>query len=102
VQRGFDLVPHCVIDQHFLARQREGRLWRVLAAHPQRLGIGVDEDTAAIIRGQRLSVLGDSTVSLCVAGFRDEPQRVERLKSGDEVDLQPLLRELQQRPAAAR
>jgi cyanophycinase len=96
-REGFDLVPHAIIDQHFLARKREQRLWQALSRHPERIGIGVDENTAAIIRGDRLSVLGQSTVSVCVCAYGDQPQRFEQLKAGEEFDLKPLLAEVVKR-----
>lgn len=46
---GLNLVPDCVIDQHFDQRNRYGRLLMIVAQSPSLLGIGVDEDTAAII-----------------------------------------------------
>ena len=96
-REGFDLVPHAVVDQHFVARQRQNRLLQALAAHPHRFGIGVDEDTAAIVCGDRLTVLGDSTVSICVAAHASQPQRVECLKAGETLDLKPLRAEVSQR-----
>lgn len=90
VRTGFDLLPQAVVDQHFLARAREERLLRVLAANPHCFGIGVDEDTAAIIRGDALTVLGPSTVSICVTAPEKQPPRWERLKAGDTFDLKPL------------
>ena len=89
IREGFDLVPHAIIDQHFLARNRHERLWQVLSMHPQRFGIGVDENTAAIIRGDRLTVLGESTVTLCVPAFGNQPRRSEQFKSGATLDLKP-------------
>ena len=90
VREGYDLLPHSVVDQHFAARDRRDRLFKVLVAHPQRFGIGIDENTAAIVRGDRLSVIGESTVSICVAAYEDQPQRIEHLKAGDIFDLKPL------------
>jgi len=95
--KGFDLVPDAVIDQHFLARNRQDRLWRVLETHPQRIGIGVDEDTAAVICGDRLRVVGDSTVSICVAAYGSQSRRLELLKSGDQFDLKSLRSEVASR-----
>jgi cyanophycinase len=94
VREGFDLVPSCVVDQHFLARNRQDRLWNVLTQNPQRIGIGVDEDTAAVICGDKLTVLGDSTVSICIAPRGNQQRRVQQLKSGDQFDLKPLRTEL--------
>jgi len=49
VAAGLGLVSTSVIDQHFDQRNRYGRLLMIVAQSPQLLGIGVDEDTAAII-----------------------------------------------------
>ena len=55
---GFDLVPGVVIDQHFRQRDRFGRLLALVAGSPSLLGVGVDEDTAALFSGDVLEVLG--------------------------------------------
>ncbi|MBY9073458.1 cyanophycinase [Nocardioides sp. WL0053] len=49
VAAGLGLVDSCVIDQHFGQRNRYGRLLMIVAQSPSLLGIGVDEDTAAVI-----------------------------------------------------
>ena len=46
---GLGLMDAAVIDQHFDQRNRYGRLLMIVAQSPQLLGIGVDEDTAAIV-----------------------------------------------------
>jgi cyanophycinase len=46
---GLGLVQNCVIDQHFDQCNRYGRLLMIVAQSPSLLGIGVDEDTAAIV-----------------------------------------------------
>ena len=43
---GLGLLHGVVIDQHFSQRHRLARLLTVIAANPQLLGIGIDEDTA--------------------------------------------------------
>lgn len=96
-REGFDFVPNAVIDQHFIARNRQERLWHVLSAHPQRFGIGVDESTAAIICGNRLTVLGKSTVMVFVPAYGNQPRRVEQLKTGDQLDLKPIRAEVTER-----
>jgi cyanophycinase len=57
VAAGLGLFENCVIDQHFEQRNRYGRLLMIVAQNPQLLGIGVDEDTAAVVRRD-----GDSSV----------------------------------------
>ena len=49
VAAGLGLVDSVVIDQHFDQRNRYGRLLMIVAQSPQLLGIGVDEDTGAIV-----------------------------------------------------
>ena len=61
---GFGLVPGVVIDQHFRQRDRIGRLLALVAASPELLGIGIDEDTAALFSGDTLEVLGRHSVTI--------------------------------------
>ena len=46
------------VDQHFLRRGRIGRLLPVMAAKGYRWGLGVEEDSAAIVRGEKIEVIG--------------------------------------------
>jgi cyanophycinase len=85
--RGFGFLPGTVIDQHFLARNREERLLGALAAHPGLLGLGIDEGTAIVIRGGRLSVFGDSTVVAYIAPSSDGPPTIETFKPGEQANL---------------
>jgi cyanophycinase len=60
---GLGLLPGVVVDQHFAQRSRYGRLLSLVARSPSLLGVGVDEDTAAVIRGGRvLDVVGSGCV----------------------------------------
>ena len=62
---GLGLLPGAVIDQHFEQRGRYGRLLTLVSHAPHLLGIGVDEDTAAIITdGHVLEVLGRGSVTV--------------------------------------
>jgi len=62
---GLGLLPGVVIDQHFDQRGRYGRLLSLVAHAPHLLGIGVDEDTAAVItEGHLLEVIGRGAVTL--------------------------------------
>ncbi len=81
-----------VIDQHFLQRNRVGRLWKLLDKHPGLIGLGIDERTALIVelQGCRLSVVGDSYVTACVPAKEGRPARMEILKPGDRIALADL------------
>jgi cyanophycinase len=69
VAAGLGLVKSAVIDQHFDQRNRYGRLLMIVAQSPQLLGIGVDEDTCAMITAEEdghevLRVLGRGSVTV--------------------------------------
>ncbi len=68
VAGGLGLVDSCVIDQHFAQRNRYGRLLMIVSQSPQLLGMGVDEDTAAVIsrteHGDIMRVIGRGSVTL--------------------------------------
>ena len=61
--RGLGLLPGVIVDQHFEQRNRYGRLLSLVAQNPSLLGMGIDEDTAAVITGGRiLEVVGRGSV----------------------------------------
>ena len=74
ISAGLGLVEDVIIDQHFDQRGRYGRLMSMVAASPNLLGMGIDENTAAEIRdGKVMSVIG-AGVDL----RRQRPQRHHR------------------------
>jgi cyanophycinase len=64
VAAGLGLLPSSVIDQHFDQRNRYGRLLMIVAQSPQLLGLGVDEDTAAVVEDDVLRVVGRGAVTI--------------------------------------
>ena len=68
VAAGLGLLDSTVIDQHFEQRNRYGRMLMIVAQSPQLLGMGVDEDTAAIVTledgHEMLRVIGRGAVTL--------------------------------------
>jgi cyanophycinase len=92
VGSGFGLLPDVVIDQHFQNRNRQARLLSVLAHHPELLGLGIDEQTAVVIQGHKLTVLGNANVQLYPPSTRPDPSLMQLLKNGEEVDLNRVLK----------
>jgi len=65
VSVGLGLVVNVVIDQHFEQRTRLGRLLSVVAESSKKKGLGLDEDTAAIIDANDvLEVIGRGSVTI--------------------------------------
>ena len=60
---GLGFFTGVIVDQHFVARQRQNRLISVILEHPELLGVGVDEDTAVWVKPDRtFEVIGASNV----------------------------------------
>ncbi|MBD3881672.1 cyanophycinase [Phormidium tenue FACHB-886] len=61
---GMGFLPGVVVDQHFAQRGRLGRLIAALVQQPAVLGFGIDEDTAVIVNGDELEVIGQGAVTV--------------------------------------
>jgi cyanophycinase len=61
---GMGFLPGIVVDQHFAQRGRLGRLIAALVQQPVILGIGIDENTAVIVDGDELEVVGAGAVTV--------------------------------------
>src|SRR4051794_27885150 len=59
---GLGFLPGVVIDQHFAERGRVARLVGIVAQNPRMLGIGIDENTAIVVRDDQLEVIGAGAV----------------------------------------
>ena len=59
---GLGLIRDVIIDQHFAERGRFGRLIGAVAHNPRVLGLGIDEDTAAVIEDDCFTVIGSGAV----------------------------------------
>ena len=90
--RGLDLISNAIVDQHFLARNRVWRLEQMLEAHPNLVGLGIDEATALVIdvRSWRMRVVGESYVFACIPNSEGHVPRMEILHPGDDVVLEQL------------
>lgn len=62
---GLDLTPHLVFDTHFTERKRLSRLQLIVESNPANIGVGVDEDTAVVMKLPHLiEVVGNGTVTV--------------------------------------
>ena len=59
IDRGLGFVgPEVFVDQHFLKRGRIGRMLPLMMKKGYQLGVGVDENTAAIFQGDTVEIVG--------------------------------------------
>ena len=62
---GLSLLPDMLIDTHFINRRRMPRLIESIAAYPERIGIGLGEDTGVLIKdGNIIETIGSGLVIL--------------------------------------
>lgn len=57
-QHGFAFLKHSAIDQHINTRNRWDDLIPVIKKYPEYLGIGLSEDTAIVVTGDKFEVIG--------------------------------------------
>jgi len=95
IQPGLGFFPEAIVDQHFLARGRFGRLLVSVLDMPEfDLGFGIDESTALVVDGGTASVVGASAVVVIDgAGAVREGDvtrgvRVHLMSPGDRFDLE--------------
>lgn len=62
-KQGLGFITDAIVDQHFLTRQRENRLFTVVMEHPDLPGLGLDEGTAVLFKPDHtLEVVSEGTV----------------------------------------
>jgi cyanophycinase len=87
VREGLGLLEGWIVDQHFVKRQRQNRLFGLVLEHPGERGVGVDEDTALLVSGGRhAEVVGRGPVVLVEARGPDTLQ-VRLVRPGRTTDL---------------
>ena len=63
-EEGFGFIRGVAIDQHLLVRNRHFDLLEIIEARPELLGIGLDEDTAIVVRRNTFEVIGNGYVAI--------------------------------------
>jgi cyanophycinase len=98
IDRGLGFVgPDLFVDQHFLKRGRFGRMIPLMMAKGYKLGLGVDENSAAIIHGDDIEVIGgkgallvdlnDVKTDLTLGAFNLTNARLNYLDHGDRYSM---------------
>ena len=84
-EEGFALLHNSAIDQHVIVRHREADLDAVIAAHPDLLGIGIDEGAAILVHGNSFAVMTGQV--LIHDGRKHEDKWYYALSPGQTFDL---------------
>jgi cyanophycinase len=69
LMEGLGIIPELLVDQHFNNRNRMARLLSAISAHPEKLGMGIDEDTCAAFGGDgTFEILGKGSITVIDPG----------------------------------
>jgi cyanophycinase len=91
-EQGFAYLKNVAVDQHIITRHREKDLSQVTHAHPELLGIGIDERTAIVVHGDHFEVIGPSKVAI-TDGKDHDGQPYYFLTAGDQFNLKKRVKE---------
>jgi cyanophycinase len=93
-REGMAFLPdHVIVDQHFLRRGRENRLFSLVMEHPDHLALGIDEDTALVVKDGKARVVGARAVmvfdpqAMTLKGETFRNLAVHLLRAGEGIDL---------------
>ncbi|MBD1866569.1 cyanophycinase [Leptolyngbya sp. FACHB-671] len=82
---GLNIIPDVIVDQHFHNRNRMARLMSAISIYPDKLGIGIDEDTCALFEDSGIfQVIGKGTVTVI------DPSSVSHTNQSDVGTTDPL------------
>ncbi len=83
---GLNLLSSAIIDQHFTERSRHTRLLGALGQNPAMIGLGVDENTALIVRANTVRVMGENRATVIVPA-QNRTMSLHLLANGEEAEL---------------
>ena len=82
---GLAILPDVIVDQHFHNRNRMARLMSAVAMQPDRIGLGIDEDTCAFFEADNIfRVIGKGTITVV------DPQKVTHTNEADIGATEPI------------
>lgn len=84
--RGFSFLKNVANDPHLSQAKRERELLDVTHAHPNLLGIGIDEDAGLLVHGNCFEVIGSGRVAI-YDSHPHPPDWYYWLKPGEHFDL---------------
>jgi cyanophycinase len=90
ITTGLEFLKDVCIDTHFVDRTRFVRMAQVIATNPSSIGIGLEEDTAMIVRrGVEGEIIGSGVVTI-IEGFGITESNILDYGSGERISIQNL------------
>jgi cyanophycinase len=90
ITTGLEFLKDVCVDTHFVHRGRFVRMAQVIVSNPTCIGMGIEEDTAIIVRnGSEVEVVGSGTV-IVIEGFEIEKANIEDFTSDKPLSVRNL------------
>jgi cyanophycinase len=86
-REGLGLLEGAIVDQHFLKRGRQNRLFGLMLLHPDLIGVGVDESAAFSVEDNRYGEAIGGQVTLVDPGKIAGSLVVTMVRDGERADL---------------
>lgn len=90
ITTGLEFLKDVCIDTHFVDRGRFVRMAQVIATNPTCIGIGIEEDTAIIVKNGREAEIIGSGIVIVVEGFRIKESNILDFDNEDRIQIQDL------------
>ena len=97
---GNDVLPGVIVEPRFGERDSRERLIDAVTRAPNCVGLGVGDKAAIVVRGRRLEVIGEGSVTVILAASAGRPLREIELRPGERHDLTMLRRAAMERSLA--
>jgi cyanophycinase len=91
ITTGLALIKDVIIDTHFVARGRFGRLIQAVAGNPGCIGIGLGEDTGVLItEGNKMEAIGSGLV-LIFDGHNIRHSNIADIEEGNPLSIENII-----------
>lgn len=90
ITTGLEFLKDVAVDTHFIDRSRFIRMSQVLASNPTSIGIGIEENTAIVVRdGVRAEVIGKGVVTI-IEGFSITNSNITEFSEDKAISIEDL------------
>lgn len=90
ITTGLEFLKDVCVDTHFIDRSRFIRMAQVLASNPTAIGVGVEENTAIIVReGVKAEVIGKAIVTI-IEGFSITNTNITEFSEDKPISIQDM------------
>ena len=88
ITTGLEFLKDVCIDTHFVDRGRFVRMAQVIATNPTSIGIGIEEDTAIVVRkGTEAEIIGNGVI-VVIDGFNISSSNVTDFNAEQRISIQ--------------